>query len=175
MYKRNTLSWLKHLDFILLDLISLQLAFFLAFFLREHLFNPYARPLYRNMGLYLTVANLLVILIQDTMRDVLQLGHWQNFKITLEHTLILSALAVMFLFFSKTGQRYSRLNMVYLLCSYFLISYGTREIWKAILHRTMNKGFSQRSLLILTDSQAAGDTVAAMKDHNYAAFDMDTV
>ena len=170
MYKRNTRSWLKHLDFILLDLISLQLAFFLAFILRRQGFNPYTLPLYRHMGLYLTAANLLVILIQDTMHDVLKLGHWQNFKITLEHTLILSALAVMFLFFSKTGQRYSRLNMVYLLCSYFLISYCTREIWKTILHRTMNKGFSQRSLLILTDSQAAGDTVEAMKDHNYASF-----
>ena len=168
MYERTSQSWVKHLDFILLDLLSLQLAFFLAFLLREHHFNPYVKPLYRNMGLYLTVVDFLVILAMDTMHDVLKLGHWRNFKVTLEHTLIITALAVMFLFFSKTGQRYSRLNMAYLLTSYCLISYGTRELRKAMLHRNMGKR-GKRSLLILTDSQAAGGAVAAMKGHNYAS------
>lgn len=166
MYKRTSQGWIKHLDFILWDLLSLQIAFFLAFILREHHFNPYVKPLYRNMGLYLTAVDFLIILAMDTMHDVLKLGHWRNFKITLEHTLILIALAIMFLFFSKTGQRYSRLNMVYLFTSYLLLSYGTRELWKAVLHRNLGR-LSQRSLLILADSRAAGDVVKAMQDNNY--------
>ncbi len=168
MYKRISQSWLKHLDFILWDLLSLQAAFFLAFILREHHFNPYVRPLYRNMGLYLTVVDFLLILTTDTMHDVLKRGHWQNFKITLEHTLTLTALAIIFLFFSKTGQRYSRLNMVYLLTSYFLLSYGTREIWRAAIRRNIGKVASDRSLLILTDSQTAQETVKAMRSNNFA-------
>ena len=172
MYKRTSQSWAKHWDFILLDLLSLQIAFFLAFFLREHLFNPYVRPLYRNMGLYLTVMDLLVILVQDTMHDVLKRGHWLNFKVTLGHVLILSGLAVMLLFFTKSGQRYSRLNMAYLLISYFVLSYITREGWKAVLHRNMRRGGDDRSLLILTDSHAAQDVVASMKDNNYACLSL---
>lgn len=168
MYSRTSHSWVKHLDFILLDLLSLQIAFFLAFFLREHLFNPYAKPLYRNMGLYLTLVDFLLILAMGTMHDVLKRGHWRNFIITLEHTLILSALAVMFLFFSKTGQRYSRLNMAYLLTFYFLLSYGSREIWRTALRRNIGKGIRDRSLLILADSQTAQETVKAMQDNNFA-------
>ena len=168
MYKRTSQSWLKHLDFILWDLLSLQVAFFLAFILREHHFNPYVRPLYRNMGLYLTTVDFLLILTMDTMHDVLKRGHWLNFRITLEHTLTLTALAIMFLFFSKTGQRYSRLNMVYLLTFYLLISYGTREIWRTILRRNISKIASDRSLLILTDSQTAQETVKAMQGSYFA-------
>ena len=48
MYKRRSQGWLKHLDFILLDLISLHIAFILAFFARNGFGHwPYAIWEYR--------------------------------------------------------------------------------------------------------------------------------
>ena len=41
MYKKLSTGWLKHLDFMVLDIICLQLAFVMGYFLRHHSFNPY--------------------------------------------------------------------------------------------------------------------------------------
>ena len=41
MYRKDTDGWLKHWDFILLDMICLQLAFVLAYGLSGYVFNPY--------------------------------------------------------------------------------------------------------------------------------------
>ena len=35
MYRKNKNNWVKHLDFMILDLICLQVAFFLAYTLRH--------------------------------------------------------------------------------------------------------------------------------------------
>ena len=49
MYRKNSKGWLKHIDFILFDMVCLQLAFLLAYLIKNgnaHLYNDF---LYRNM------------------------------------------------------------------------------------------------------------------------------
>ena len=45
MYRRDTKGWLKHLDFMVLDLIVLQISFVLAYVLWHGWVNPYQFPL----------------------------------------------------------------------------------------------------------------------------------
>ena len=42
MYKKSPQGWLKHWDFILLDIFCLQLAFVVAYLVRQGLENPYS-------------------------------------------------------------------------------------------------------------------------------------
>ena len=51
MYRKDNEGWLKHTDFIVLDMIFLQVAFVLAYAVSGYGFNPYATILYRNMAL----------------------------------------------------------------------------------------------------------------------------
>ena len=44
MYKRESGGWLKHYDFLLLDMICLQIAFLLSFVVLGRGFNPYIVP-----------------------------------------------------------------------------------------------------------------------------------
>ena len=48
MYRRDTKGWLKHFDFMILDLLVLQLAFVLSYTVHHAWKNPYAEPLYAN-------------------------------------------------------------------------------------------------------------------------------
>lgn len=62
MYRKNTNRWLKHIDFIILDMICLQIAFIMAYFIKNgniHLYNDF---LYRNMAIILELADLMVLL-----------------------------------------------------------------------------------------------------------------
>ena len=59
MYRKDSVRWIKHVDFIILDLICLQVAFVLAYALSGYGANPYQLILYRNMAIFMEVADLV--------------------------------------------------------------------------------------------------------------------
>lgn len=72
MYRKNANGWLKHIDFIILDMICLQIAFMLAYFIKNGNIHLYNNFLYRNMAIILEVADLMVLLIFSTLKGVLK-------------------------------------------------------------------------------------------------------
>ena len=57
MYRKDSTGWIKHVDFIILDLICLQVAFVLAYVLSGYGANPYQLILYRNSRFGSAVCN----------------------------------------------------------------------------------------------------------------------
>ena len=52
MYKRNAQGWLKHLDFMLWDLLVLQASFVLGYMIRHGWgLWPYLRPDYKSLAI----------------------------------------------------------------------------------------------------------------------------
>lgn len=49
MYKKSVQGWLKHLDFMILDVVCLWISFTLAFGMRHGSLNVFANSLYRDM------------------------------------------------------------------------------------------------------------------------------
>lgn len=72
MYRKDSDGWLKHADFMLLDMICLQLSFILAYALRGMEMDLYSDVLYRNMAVFLCLADLVVIFTAGTMKSVLK-------------------------------------------------------------------------------------------------------
>ena len=62
MYKKGSKGWLKHFDFILLDMICLQIAFLLAYVIRHDSGSPYIVPLYRNMAIFMELLDIVDII-----------------------------------------------------------------------------------------------------------------
>ena len=61
MYKRNLQGWMKHLDFILWDLLILQVSFILGYMIRHGWGEmPYLQPSYRSLAIILTAVDILV-------------------------------------------------------------------------------------------------------------------
>ena len=91
MYRKDSEGWLKHGDFIVLDMICLQLAFILAYAFRGYGFNVYGDILYRNMAIFLGFADLVVIFTSGTMKSVLKRGHYKEFVSTLKNAVAVGA------------------------------------------------------------------------------------
>lgn len=169
MYKKETEGWLKHYDFILLDMLSLQLALVFSYIFCGNGFNPYGNLLYRNMAIFLVLADAIVIFSLDTLKSVLKRGYYRGFLITVRHGLIVGALAVLYLFLIQEGEAYSRMALLVMIPFYIVITYVSRELWKKFLRKQMAEGGS-RSLLIVTTSDAAEDVIANIKKNNYARY-----
>lgn len=169
MYRKESEGWLKHYDFILLDLICLHAAFLLAYAICGYGINPYQELLYRNMAIFLTLGDIIVIFSFGTLKEVLRKGYYQDFVMTVKHSVILGATAVLFLFMLQEGQHYSRGSFILTIILYILFTYCVRELRKRTLRKKMADG-GDRSLLIITTAAAARSVVENIRDNNYARF-----
>ena len=169
MYKKDSERWIKHVDFIILDMICLQIAFVLAYAISGYGFCPYEQVLYRNMAIFLELADLLVISCYGTLRDVLKRGYYRDFTVTLKHSVMVGALGILYLFLNQEGQKYSRLALLLTVVLYCVIAYLVRELWKRLLRKQMEDG-RDRTLLIITSADMAEQVIQSMKENNYARY-----
>ncbi len=161
MYKKSLSGWMKHCDFIILDLLCLQVAFVIAYILRNGLRNPYMMELYRNMAIYLVFADIVVIFFEETFKGVLKRGYYKEFAATFKHSFLVAMLAVFYLFAAKMGAEYSRLVLGMMGILYVFISYGVRLGWKYILkHKILEE--NKKSLLIITSEANVESVIKEM-------------
>lgn len=171
MYRKDSEGWLKHADFIVLDMICLQLAYILAYAISGYGFNPYETLIYRNMAVFLELADLVMIFVYGTMKGVLKRGYYRDFVVTLNHAIMVGALAVLYLFLLQEGQDFSRLTLMLTIIIYLVMTYVVRELWKKLLRKQMKDG-GERKLLIVTSEDVAEQVVLSMQENNYARFSL---
>lgn len=171
MYKRESEGWLKHYDFILLDMICLQFAFWLGYVIRNQSINPYGIFVYRNVALYIELVDIIVIFSLGTLKGVMRRGHYREFVLTLKHTVVLGALVLLYLFAFQRGEEFSRRVMLYMVLVYLLLSYVTRELWKALLQKRRTT-VRESSLLLVVSADIAKKTVESIRKHNYAGYQL---
>ena len=137
MYRKSSKGWLKHSDFILLDLFSLQLAFILSYVCRHGMQNPYGDTLYRNMAFMLVFMDFFVVFLFETLKDVLKRGYYQEMVATIKHVILIELLAVLYLFTIQEATAYSR-SVLYLMAVFYAVfAYLTRILWKKHLKKEM--------------------------------------
>lgn len=171
MYRKNANGWLKHIDFMILDMICLQLAFIMAYFIKNGNIHLYNNFLYRNMAIILELADLMVLLIFGTLKGVLKRGHYQEFVKTLKHGFIVCLSAVLYLFTVQKGIFFSRFVLFLTIGIYFILTYIVRELWKRNIKKGVNSG-KRRKLLIVTSITIADKVIDNIEKNNYSRYDI---
>ncbi len=171
MYRRRIEGWLKYYDFILLDMLCLQIAYILAYIIRqgEYGLNPYEASLYRNMALYIAVVSLGVLLVYDSLENVLKRGYYKEFMSVFQQVATVSAFGAMGLFLVKEAEAYSRLTFTYAMIIYFVLTYVVRILWKQHLKKRPFR-VDTRRLLIVTTKSAAKSVLNNVMDDEYVRY-----
>lgn len=169
MHKRERKGLFKHYDFILLDEMSLQAAFLLSLLIRLGVMNPYSIPLYGNMAVVITVADLIVAFSNETFKNVLKRGCSTECVTTVKHVLMVELLCIMYLYTIKRGADYSRIALYLMAIFYAIITYTVRILWKRHLGKRMHEG-GDHSLLIVTLEDMALEVVDCIKNYNYEMY-----
>lgn len=170
MYKKENNSWLKHIDFVILDILCLQLAFILAYEIRVAKGIPYLNPLYENMAFVLVIFQLLVSFFGESFSGVLRRGFLIEMKCMIEHEICVMFLAVLYLFMSQQGVMYSRGAFTIMCTLYFFIAYAARIGWKKVIRSRKFAEGEKRSILIITTDAEAANVVKALRGDSYGTY-----
>ena len=168
MYRRDTKGWLKHLDFMILDLLVLQVAFILACILRLGIHNPYRIPLYANMSVFLLLCDLVIIFFTEPFRNILKRGYYREMEAIVQQAIFVELFAVLYLFAQQIGESFSRIIMLLMGILYVILGYISRILWKHVLKKAIKQG--KRSLLIVCSQENVMKTIKNIQDNNYGMY-----
>lgn len=168
MYRKRGRGWTKHIDFMLLDILCIQIAFVAAYMIRFGLQNPYADKDYRVLAATYILIDFFVEIVFDSFKNVLKRGYFDELVATIKHVLIVEALTVALLFSMKMGTIYSRLSFYIMVPIYIGVNYVARVIVKKFL-RSRGFGARMKSLLVLAPEALLQETIETL-DRSYMGY-----
>ena len=165
MYSKRTQGWWKHLDFILLDILSLQAAFVLAYMIRHGFVSPYTSSDYVNLAMVYALVDFAVLVSNRTMKNVLKRGYYKEMVQTTRHVFLVAVLVSLYMFSVQSGDTYSRITFYLAAVLYIVIGYLVRIVWKkAVLRR--KKGSLGVSMFFITTSGRAERVIRKFQENN---------
>lgn len=166
MYKRGLQGWLKHIDFIFIDYICMQLAFMLAYAIRHGHWVLYLNTDYLNMMIVLTLIDIFVGVMFASFKNILKRGYYRELAATVKHVCLVELMSAFYLFSTQRGDIYSRTVFYLFVPFYILFSYGARTVWKLYLKKKIKAG-DKRSMLIVTTGALLEKAIANIINNNY--------
>ncbi|HAQ3370957.1 TPA: sugar transferase, partial [Enterococcus faecium] len=167
-------GWSKHIDFILLDLFCVQLAFYISYVMRQGDWNPYVIPIYRHMAIFIELENLTIIFLFEAYKNVLKRGYYKEAVASIKQSFMLLLVCSLYLITMQDGNDYSRVSLFIMGVVYGLLTYIIRILWKGLLHHRMKNG-EDVSLVIVTSQKIAKNVVRNLKEKNYGMYKLSGV
>ena len=172
MYQKKKSSWVKHLDFTVLDCLSMELAFVIAYLIRHGWGNSYKIGLYRNAALVLVFIHLLVVFFGERYRGILRRGSLEEAKEVISHVTIVVIMLSVYLYMAQRGEEYSRAVFLLTWGLGIVLSYIIRVIWKKFLRSKAVWGGQKKSLMIVTRKETALDTIKTVQENNFGDYEI---
>lgn len=173
MYSMHLQGWMKHLDFILLDDLLLQLALIIAYVIRHSGLNIYSSDLYRDSALILLLSGVLCAVFFDLHKNVLKRGIWQELKNMTQLAVGSAGCLLGYIFFARHTEDFSRLTLLYFVLISVPLLWIANMLWKRLVIASRKvRGFKRRHLLLLTHSGIAEYAIERMQKSSYGLFDI---
>ncbi len=150
MNKKQIKGWLKHGDFILIDIILMQLAFIIAYWLHEEPGNPYDDERYAFQAVVIGLCQLVIILFSQNYKNILRRRWFDEMMAVCRYMGEIIIAALLFIFIIHRYESTSRLQFGFTSVLFIVFSYTCRCLRKVILFRTSASKAENRSIILIT-------------------------
>ncbi len=169
MYQLKPQGWLRHLDFIVLDLLSLLSGFFLAHFLYKAFVDVSSIDTYIAVVIVYLLADLIMMMWGKLFAHVVRRGYYQEFSRTVKHVIGVELIVVFYMFLTKTGGNYSRTIIFLTAFFYGGISYVLRVLWKKRI-KSKKPSRHASAMYIITTAADAAKAVKSFQKHSLGQY-----
>ena len=145
----------KHLDFILGDILALELAHGIMVLVSNGRLNEELLKWYLQLGILLAVINLAVIAFTDSYRDVLRRGYLKEMIAVCKRMVVVFALEIVFLFAFQLSAIFSRWILFATLFLGIFLMYGERLLLKSYLKKRFRQVKYARTLMVIATADQA--------------------
>lgn len=162
---------LKHGDFIVIDLLCLQLCFIVSYWLHMPFENPYSIDSFQYQAVILTTSQLLVIVFTNNYNGILRRGKLEEAWAVFKYIATIMILALIYLFAVKQSTTASRLQLGFTSVTYTVADYILRQLNKLRVFNSSKYRQNRRSVVLITTCDTAENALRAlMSDPKHSSY-----
>lgn len=159
MHMRERYSWIKHLDFMLIDVIWLMISFVVAYYLKFENFLMFEEQEWLSLFIIVCAINLLVTLYMNPYSGIIRRRYYEQFLREIP-LLIYQVVIICIMFYAlKIGTLFSREMMFTMYFMYFLGAHVLKYIRKRIIIGRDGSKYKKRKILVVGDSKTIDKVV----------------
>lgn len=175
MYRKQKIGWVKHLDFLLIDIVCLEIAFFASFWIKfgeiafvSSIINEY----YIRLAIVLLMMDLCIVFLFESYTGILRRNKVQELRAVIIHCSAVFAAITVYLWGTKQSEIYSRQVIMVFWGIAIFIDYFTRCAWKIYIRQKMIRGKRFSKLVVITEERYAEECVREFQRDRYKEFEV---
>lgn len=171
MYKKNTNSIIKHLDFIILDIICFCLAFYVAYIVRHKSFDMFSNSLYLSYIIIIIFLYLVFAISLRNYKSIVRRGYALEFK---KVVVLVTAVLVGLIFISFLQKETGELSRITIMAFYFFsitFIYIERTIRKRRVIASL-QAKPRREVLLVSDALSAKELICKLNERSFVDFNI---
>ncbi len=161
MNREGAKGLIKHADFILLDMLCLQISFIFAFWTFHQFSNPYRNESFRYQAAVLIAAQLAVVVFTNGYSGIIRRGKLDELIAVTKHIVYIILVALLYLFTVHDTGTVSRLQYGGTAVAFVILAWLTRLVNKQRILKT-NQRF--RSIALITVSDMLNESMRKLED-----------
>ena len=162
MYEKQAKSWIKHIDFMIVDVLCMQLCFCLSYWMNEELANPYGTDRFLYQAVVLLVCQLIILAFTNSYKNVLRRGPAAELLALIKYTLYVFVLMLVYLFLAHLTDTASRMQLGFTFVFFLVFAYAFRMLNKWRIFHFGKEG--KKSLVVVTSQRLAPSILANLSD-----------
>ena len=147
--------WMKHIDFLLSDILCIEIAFVLAYMMKNGWKNLLEVEDYRHIAVILLVLPICITFFTEPYSGILRRGWLREFVQTVKDVCILMALLFGYMFILKITDHYSRLVISTFAIMAVVVLYVGRCLNKYLIRRRQERGKTSDYLVLVCEKKDA--------------------
>lgn len=167
MYKREKHSWLKHLDFTIMDIACIQLAYIIAYFIRFRDGLPYQNDWYERLAVVIIFIQICIVFFTEPYKDILRRNKFQELKKVLMSSGLLFFAAILYIYSTKLSEAYSRSFLYIFLAVSVPVCYAGHVLLKIIVRKNMITDKNRSVMILMTNSDQVESTIREFEKNRY--------
>ncbi|SNU06271.1 exopolysaccharide biosynthesis polyprenyl glycosylphosphotransferase [Lachnospiraceae bacterium] len=169
MYKKNSNSLIKHLDFIVIDIILLCFAFWLAYVVRHRAFNMFDNSIYLSYTFIIILLALVAGVMLRTYKSILYRGYGVEFRKVFTFVSFVFVGVLFLSFLQKETTALSRTSVVLFYLFSILLVYVGRVLRKRYLIKRIAQT-DKREVILVADFETAEKVINKIYDRGIVDF-----
>lgn len=133
MYSEGKRSWVKHLDFTIIDLVCLELSLIFSYFWRFQGGWLFDADIYERLSVIVLLIDIVVVFFVEPYKGILRRNKYQEFRATLTSAVVNFGGVLVYMYAVKQSVLYSRQLLFMFLGMSVASMYVCRVLWKRVI------------------------------------------
>lgn len=108
MYRKKPNGWLRFWDFMLIDLVCIQLSLLITCSFYTELSGGWQNILYLRIAVVAGMVHFFVVFMTSNYQNVMRQGYYKELVAVIQHTVLVTGSTVLCLYLMKCLQNYRR-------------------------------------------------------------------